>query len=466
MGTGGEGLPLGFAGSGLLLMVFTIIKSSISLLLVAARAGRQDGFPFLFETVLVFPFTMQAIFYTGQTCMALSFSRGLAAIRGAASQMGPCLFYAGFVTSTTLLETYSLQFILPSTFVVLKQLTMVVIAIGEVLLFSARPSRTSWLLIFLQACCVGLFQYSSSFPVAPRSSNLLTLSAQEASPGSKDGLGEAPTVIQAAADALRVLEAAATTSTFSPASIVDAGSLFGGASASATGIVACLTSVATGGFGSILQQRFMQKQAKAVPVSVKLFYQHIIELVLVVLLLYSRPEGRSRLWSHGFFGGWNQWTTIVSITMWFSFLSASAISAYISALAGAFAVAVSVALTGALEFALFGRAFSAEQFTLMAMVCTIAMLYTRERVATLSKDAVDEVDSIRMLSKQHLKLDRQQTPQECLSLCEFGLDDVPLYHTDAATSRASSKGPCGIPEGAAQTASARQCPVERSLSEL
>merc|ERR1719198_2710158 len=100
-----------------------------------------------------------------------------------------------------------------------------------------------------------------------------------------------------------------------------------------------------------------------------------------------RSEGRAQLWTHGFFKGWNQWAALASLTMWFSFLSASAISAYISALAGAFAVAVSVALTGVLEFFIFGRAFSPEQFTLMAMVCVIAMLYTRERVGSLQKDA-------------------------------------------------------------------------------
>lgn len=154
----GDSLALGFTASGLLLAVFTLIKSSISLLLVLARAGSNKGFPFLFETVLVFPFTMQTIYYTGQTCTALGdFWAGLAAIKAAAPSMGPCLFYAGFITSTTLLETYSLQFILPSTFVVLKQLTMVVIAVGEVIVFAARPSKKAWFLIFAQVICVGLF---------------------------------------------------------------------------------------------------------------------------------------------------------------------------------------------------------------------------------------------------------------------------------------------------------------------
>lgn len=457
MGAGGETLPLGLFGSGILLVVFTCIKSSISLLLVAAREGRKDGFPFLFETVLVFPFTMQAIFYTAQTCQALDWqlAKGIQTIKAAATSMGPCVFYAGFITSTTVLETYSLQFILPSTFVVLKQLTMVVIALGEVILFAERPSRNSWALIFGQAVCVGLFQYSSSFqgPVAPRTPSLMTLSAQEAAADSKENLG-VPSVHAAAAAAIGDVQDLIT-STRSPA-VADFP--VHAASALTTGITACLASVATGGFGNILQQRFMQKQAKGIPVSVKLFYQHAIELFIVLMLLQLRSEGRARLWEHGFFGGWSRWTAGVSVTMWFSFLSASAISAYISAIAGAFAVAVSVALTGGLEFALFDRSFTPEQFTLMGSVCIIAVLYTRERLAsTPASHEQDEEKTDRLglpvrkgEGKKHEKDDN--APQECHSLCEFGLDDFPLYN---------------LPEkGTAPTAFARQSPNERTLNEL
>merc|ERR1719373_775803 len=103
-------------------------------------------------------------------------------------------------------------------------------------------------------------------------------------------------------------------------------------------MTACLASVFTGGIGSILQQRFIQRQTTHVPTSVKLFYQHCIELFWVILLLVSQE--RHHLWQNGFFGGWNHWTLLVSLTMWFAFLSGSAISANISAIAGAFAIAV------------------------------------------------------------------------------------------------------------------------------
>merc|ERR1719487_2058446 len=106
MGEAAVGLPLGLACSGFLLSVFTVVKSSISILLMASREGSKEGFPFLFETVLVFPFTMQVIFYTSQTCSTLGFRKGLAAITGASSSMGPCMFYSCFITTTTLLETY------------------------------------------------------------------------------------------------------------------------------------------------------------------------------------------------------------------------------------------------------------------------------------------------------------------------------------------------------------------------
>jgi len=353
VGAGEQGLPLGLAGSGILLAIFTCIKSSVSLLLVAARAGSKDGFPFLFETVLFFPFMMQALTYTSQTCATLGFREGLMAIKQASSSMGPCMFYAGFITCTTLLETYSLQFIFPSTFVVLKQLTMVVIAVGEVIVFGSKPSQRAWFLIFAQMVCVGLFQFSSS-PAGDTHGHISSVI-----------LGGTPAHHKPMA---LIAEASGT-----------------GMSIWAGGMTACLLSVATGGFGSVLQQRFMQKQAQDVPVSIKLWYQHVIELCLVMTLLASRSEDRHHLWDQGFFGGWNHWTFLVTATMWFAMLTGSAISANISAIAGSFAIAVSVALTGVLECAVFGREFSHEQFTLMAMVCGIAMLYTRERVAMLGK---------------------------------------------------------------------------------
>jgi len=356
VGAGETGLPLGLAGSGVLLALFTCIKSSVSLLLVAARAGSKDGFPFLFETVLFFPFMMQAFTYTSQTCASLGFVNGLKAIKQASSSMGPCMFYAGFITCTTLLETYSLQFILPSTFVVLKQLTMVVIAVGEVVVFGSKPSQKAWILICAQMVCVGLFQFSSVIP----------------------GHGHIPSVILGGTPAHHkpmalIAEASGT-----------------GMSIWAGGMTACLLSVATGGFGSVLQQRFMQRQAQDIPVSIKLWYQHVIELCLVMTLLLSRSEDRHHLGESGFFGGWNHWTFLVTVTMWFAMLTGSAISANISAIAGSFAIAVSVALTGILECVIFGRTFSSEQFTLMAMVCGIAMLYTRERVSMLSKQEPEQ----------------------------------------------------------------------------
>lgn len=361
MGEAPGGLPLGMAFSGFVLAAFTVIKSSISIILMAARAGSTDGFPFLFETILVFPFTMQVVFYASLTCADLGCKRGLAAIRAASPSMGPCVFYASFIVSTTLLETYSLQFISPSTFVVLKQLTMVCIALGEVLAFATKPSNKAWMLILLQVLCVALFQYSSHLP------SLDSSSSHHAHMPSVF-LGGTPAVHRHAS-----------------LNLVDMHTVLG-MSVWAAGMTACLISVGTGACGSILAQRFMQRQAKHVPVSVKLLYQHAIELCLVLVVVQSRTEDRHRLMINGFFGGWNHWTCIASVAFWFAMLTGSAISSYVSAIAGAFAIAVSVALTGLLECAIFGRSFSVLQFVLMVMVCMIAMLYTQERVAMLSSE--------------------------------------------------------------------------------
>jgi len=346
----------------LLLACFTMIKSSISVLLMASRGGSMDGFPFLFETVLVFPFTMQAVFYTSQTCVTLGFKSSIHAIKEASSHMAPCMFYACFITSTTLLETYSLQFIFPSTFVVLKQLTMVVIAVGEVVVLGAKPSARAWTLIIAQVICVALFQYISSLP-SGQTHHIPSVI-----------LGGTPSIQVHKHGHMNLFEVSESQTTVL------------GMSVWAAGMTACIISVATGGIGSILQQRFMQRQAKQVPVSIKLLYQHVIELSLVMMVVQSRTVDRHQLWSEGFFGGWNHWTFIVTVTMWFAFLSGSAISANISAIAGAFAIAVSVALTGVLEGVLFGRTFSRVQLCLMGLVCTIAMLYTRERISMLARD--------------------------------------------------------------------------------
>jgi len=323
---------------------------------MASRAGSKDGFPFLFETVLVFPFTMQAIFYTTQTCGTLGFRSGIESIKASLSAMGPCIFYACFITSTTLLETYSLQFISPSTFVVLKQLTMVVIAVGEVVVFATRPSRKAWMLICAQVCCVALFQYSLAF----------------------SQIHHIPSVTLGGTPFLPIHR-------HPSLNLVTTRSVLG-MSVWASGMTACMISVATGGVGSILQQKFMQKQARHVPVSVKLLYQHLFELCLVMMVVQSRTIDRNRLWYNGFFGGWNHWTFAVTITMWFAFLAGSTIASNISAIAGAFAIAVSVALTAVLESCIYSRYFTWGQLTLMGMVCGIAMLYTRERVAMLHRD--------------------------------------------------------------------------------
>lgn len=277
-----EDLPLGAACSGLLLLLFVFIRSSHQLLLVVARNGSEEGFPFLFETVLMIPLALQTALYAAQACKDFGFRQGLSAIKSAAPRMGPCAFYSIFIVLTNTLETYCLQFIPASLYIVLKQLAMVVIAIGEVIFLAAKPSGVAWLLIFSQALCVGLFQVSSV---------------------------ESKSADNAAMDSVSFFT---------------------------LGVLTCVISSFTGGLGNTLQQRFFQSQAKGVPLSVKLFYQHLFALVFLVIMFVARPDNRNRLATEGFFGGWNRWAVIVCLNKWCRFYSASAISAYISALAGAF----------------------------------------------------------------------------------------------------------------------------------
>eukprot|EP00931_Biecheleriopsis_adriatica_P051103 TRINITY_DN29612_c0_g1_i1.p1 TRINITY_DN29612_c0_g1~~TRINITY_DN29612_c0_g1_i1.p1 ORF type:complete len:398 (-),score=75.71 TRINITY_DN29612_c0_g1_i1:117-1310(-) len=380
-----ECLPLGMHGSGLLLFFFMLVKSSINLLLVVSKEGHKDGFPFLLETVMFFPMLMQIVLYASQACRDLGLEKAMMAIKAAGPSMGPCALFSMFVIVTNILDTFCMQYIPPSMFVVLKQLTMVVIALGEVVFFAARPSQTAWTLIASQAFCVGLFQYLS-------------------------------------------------------ASISPAGEAASVTSETAIGVSACLVSTVTGGLGNILQQRFMQNQAKHIPISVKLLYQHIFSWAVLVLLLGCKPENYNRFQAHGFFGGWNKWAVASSAAMWFSFLSASAVSTYISAIAGAFAVAVSVATTGVLEFVFLGQSFSMSQLSLMILVCVVAVLYTVERMRVLSgqdqKQGTQSMERQKELDGKRFEDVRQKT--------KSGMDVTGLIErqslSKSAKKRASSPG--------------------------
>jgi len=138
------------------------------------------------------------------------------------------------------------------------------------------------------------------------------------------------------------------------------------------GAALCALSCVAGGMGSIMQQRFMQAQAAEVSVPIKLMYQHLLQLVLVSATML-RADTRARLAADGFFGGWSAVVCAASAVLWLSFLTSSAVCAYISAMAGTMGAAICVVVTGVAEAAIFGAHFSALQYALMAAVCALAI---------------------------------------------------------------------------------------------
>jgi len=313
-------LPLGLVGSAAVLVSFCVARAFSMLMMAMCRQG-HNGFPFLFETLLVFPFTMQCVFYSIQTFMQCGFWKGLGHMWSGLAHIVPCLVYSICMSCSPLLETYSMQYLSPSMCVVLKQLVLVNVAIGEVLVFGEKPSKTAWALILGMMGFVALFQQVST----------------NATPKSEAG------------DLIK-------------------------------GIVPMLIATAIGGAGGILQQKFMQRQAQSVPTPVKLLYQHVIALILVPCLIAMNPEARHRILTDGFFAGWNSYAYLTSCCMWLWFLGASMCTAYVSAMAGCFSSAVSVVLTGLLEVVFLGHHMSYIQFTLMIVICVTAVVYTQVRL--------------------------------------------------------------------------------------
>eukprot|EP00929_Paragymnodinium_shiwhaense_P006982 TRINITY_DN110937_c0_g1_i1.p1 TRINITY_DN110937_c0_g1~~TRINITY_DN110937_c0_g1_i1.p1 ORF type:complete len:383 (+),score=81.39 TRINITY_DN110937_c0_g1_i1:153-1301(+) len=323
-------LPLGVAGSAATLLCFTAARAATMLLMALCRQG-HSGFPFLFETLLVFPFFMQCVFYTTQTLLNHGLGKGFSLIFLSIENMAPCLVYSLCMSASPILETYAMQFLNPSMCVVMKQLVLVVVAVGEALVFGERQSRMAWGLILGMVGFVALFQ-----------------------------------------------QVGASNSTKSEASNL------------AKGLVPALLATVIGGSGGILQQLFMQRQAQNVPISVKLLYQHIIALICVPALIWRDEEAHHRVMTDGFFAGWNSWTYLTSGCMWLWFLTASMVTSHISAMAGCFASAVSVVLTGALEVLFLGHHINFVQFALMVIICLTAVVYTQVRIDSKSQKPAEE----------------------------------------------------------------------------
>lgn len=328
------------AFAGFILAGFVIARALVTILLDQCLSD-AEGHTFVFQTVLVFPFLMQVVFYTAQMCWDRGLENGIKVILNARSDMAPAVFYSSVVALSMYLQTLSQKFLDASTFVVLMQSTLVFVAFGERYIIGKRSSTSMWGLVMLQASFVSVYQSCAK--------------SQKTSPA--------------------------------PAPNTDGQHIVLDLEKELTGIVLCMSASVCSALGNILQQRFMQSVSLDLPASVKLLYQHIIGLALMLLIAVSQPSARDSIWQNGFFYGWNQVVVLTTFCMWLSFLAASTVTAHISAMAGAMGSAVVVIAVGTYDAIFKGRPVSFVQVCCILAIACVTTLYTLEkgRLSKLSK---------------------------------------------------------------------------------
>eukprot|EP00929_Paragymnodinium_shiwhaense_P028545 TRINITY_DN16521_c0_g1_i3.p1 TRINITY_DN16521_c0_g1~~TRINITY_DN16521_c0_g1_i3.p1 ORF type:complete len:334 (+),score=85.28 TRINITY_DN16521_c0_g1_i3:175-1176(+) len=314
--------------------IFILLRSAQSLLTRAARGDSSDGFAFLTETMLFFPFIAQSGFYLLQLRTEVgSTEKFTRTLRSSLGELQPCVVYSVLIAVTNLLQTQCLAYLDASTFVVLNQGAIVFVAVFDALLFGNYPTISLTAVTLAQGLAVCLFNW---------------LGQLESADEKKQEPNEA--------------------------------FMFG--------VILCVISVIMSALGSSLQQRFMQRQALSVPLAAKLFFQHIFGFAVMLSVLLCKTDARTRLIANGFFGGWNRWTYVTSACMWLYFWSASKVTSEISAMAGAMGAAVAIVFTGVGECLFFGTSLSFPQQVVMVAICANALLFTI--VKRKAKEAADE----------------------------------------------------------------------------
>jgi len=271
---------------------------------------------------MIGPFCMQMVCYTVQTCKELGLATGMQVLRSSWRHMGPAVLFSILVSLSMMLQTLSLNFIDASTFIVLLQLVLVFVAVGEKVVLKQSSTPLIWILIMMQAASVSYYEVS-------------------AVEGSSTG-GSGPKK-----DMTRQL----------------------------IGMSLVLAACVCSALGTILQQRFLQSASGTVVLlpSVKLFYQHVIGFILMVVALVSNPTSMASIMSDGFFHGWSSTTVLTAVVMWLSFFAASSVTAYVSAMAGAMGSAVVVIVVGVCGSIVKGQPMAPAQ---IAVICAIAFITT------------------------------------------------------------------------------------------
>jgi drug/metabolite transporter (DMT)-like permease len=309
-----------------LLIAFVAVKGALAISLELCKSPGESEYPFTFQTLLIFPFLAQVCFYTCQTMFELgSTSAALKAITDASADMQPALLYSTLTAFSTLLQTLSLSYIPATAYVVVMQLTLVFVALGDRFILKKPANVWLWLLVLLQAICVSIYQID----------NILRLP--------HDG------------------------------SAVSSGHV--GAAKQLIGLGMCLLAETFQACGCILQQRFMQQVSKNVATSIKLLYQHLIGLAIMIISGLTQPSSLNSIIQNGFFYGWSSTAVTATVLMWLAFLASSTVTAYIGALAGSMAAAIVVVVVGAYGVMMNDDVLSGIQFLMILVIMAVSFSF-------------------------------------------------------------------------------------------
>jgi len=368
------------AFTALLLVAFICMKSSLSILL--ERCGAGGDYPFVIQTVTLVAFLCQMVFYTLQTTKELGFKGGLGALVGSHKQMGPAIFYSTLVALSTLLQSMSQSFIEASLYIILMQMTMVLVALGDRFILKKETKRSLWVILLMQAGIVIGY----------------TLVSRE-----KDADAASMTASTEAADGPQRGD----------------GSQMSSGVRQAIGVGLCMLAECCSACGSILQQKFMQVAAPDLLTSIKLCYQHLFGALVMIATSLLMPSNVAKVWNEGFFVGWSALTVVTALCMWLYFLVASSVTAYISALAGAMGASVVIGVVALYEVVFAGKFLWPSQIVLMGCLFGNSFLYTylkdkhnKELIEadTLSNELRFTIAASSISNKAQVNLIRTYTP--------------------------------------------------------
>mmetsp|Transcript_6157 Transcript_6157/g.10695 ORF Transcript_6157/g.10695 Transcript_6157/m.10695 type:complete len:399 (-) Transcript_6157:85-1281(-) len=312
--------------SGTLLIGIIIIRSMQAVLMEECAVGHK--YPFVFQTLMLFPFFMQTVLFFLLTALEYGLRRGISTLVSSAKHMGPVVFFSSLLTVNVVAQGWALVYIDSSTYVVVLQLLVIFVAIAERVLLKREMSAMLWSLVFVQSGAIMSYQWTVS--------NSREL-AHYSSGGEPDGSQLTAPVHSAGTQIIGVLLVVG-------------------------GMMCCA-------IGGIFQQRFLQETAELrLSLNVKLFYQFLFGFLGIVLYTISSREAMDSIMKEGFFHGWSHTTLEVGMLMWAAYLVSTLICAYLSALAGAMAIALVVIAVGAFNAIVRDWTTSPLQVVLMVVV--------------------------------------------------------------------------------------------------